>query len=317
MTTINIALVVETRQVPPMIIKEVAAAVQRQITRDFAPIWRVNATVDAFVSLRDVPPGYWPVVVRDDLPGADVIGIHLDDRGQPFALVEYSRTWSLTVSHEILEMIVDPWGNRLTPGGSPLAGQGMVELLVEVCDPSGDVEHSYTVNGYLVSDFVTPSYYEPLAVPGERYSFTGAITRPRDIATGGYLSWREPTTNDWWSWAWIGGPRPQFLRLGPVTDPSKPLRQQIDAFSINMQLFTGAPPHHPKVVAAEQRLASSRAASRSDAGRLEAQIRRIITSSGTQDPPPPPPQVEGVPGEQGHTNRVRPRDDADEGQDSE
>ena len=185
MTTINVALVVETPRVPPTTIKEVAAAVQRQITRDFAPVWSVNATVDPFISLRDVPPGYWPVVVRDDLPGMDVIGIHLDDKGQPFALVKYSRTWSLTVSHEVLEMIVDPWGNRLTPGGSPLPGQGLVELLVEVCDPSGDVEHAYTVNGHLVSDFVMPSYYEPLAVPGARYSFTGAITRPRDIATGG------------------------------------------------------------------------------------------------------------------------------------
>jgi hypothetical protein len=223
----------------------------------------------------------------------DVIGIHLDDKGQPFALVKYNRTWSLTVSHEILEMIADPWGNRLTPGGSPLAGQGMVELLVEVCDPSGDVEHSYTVNGYLVSDFVLPSYYEPLSVPGERYSFTGAITRPRDIATGGYLSWREPTTAEWWSWAWMGGPRPQFVRLGRIADPSKPLRQQIDARSINTQLFTGAPADHPKVLAAEQRLESSRAASRSDARRLDARILSLIGASGGQDPPPSPDENEG------------------------
>ena len=301
-----------------MTIKEVAAAVQRQITRDFAPIWRIDATVNAFVSLRDVPPGYWPVVVRDDLPGTDVIGIHLDDKGQPFALVEHNPTWSLTVSHEILEMIVDPWGNRLIPGGSPRPGQGMVELLVEVCDPSGDVNHAYTVNGYLVSDFVMPSYYEPLAIPGERYSFTGAITRPRDIAPGGYLSWREPATNEWWSWVWITGPRPQFRRLGRISDPSKPT---CGSRSMRCRSTRSSSrerrPTIPRWWRREQRLASSRAASESDAGRLEAQILRIITSSGTQDPPPPPPQVEGVPGEQGHTNRVRPRDDADEGQDSE
>jgi hypothetical protein len=283
MPILNVALVVETPRVRPMVIKEVAAAVQRQITRDFLPVWGVEATIDPFISMQDVPPGYWPVIVRDDFPGIDIIGIHLDERGQPFALVQYSPTWSLTVSHEVLEMIVDPWGNRLIPGGSPRPGQGMVELLVEVCDPPADIENAYTVNGYLVSDFVTPSYYEPLAVASARYSFTGAITRPRDIARGGYLSWREPSTNEWWAWEWVTGPTQRFRNLG-LLSAGVPLRQQVDAVSINRQLYEGAPADHPKVIAAEQRLASSRAASQADAGRLQAQIGRIVQSSRT--PPP-------------------------------
>lgn len=289
MPLINLALVVETARIPRTAIKEVAAAVQRQISRDFAPVWDVNATVDPFISLGDVPPGYWPILVRDDFPGMNIIGIHLDDKGQPFALVRHNPTWSLTVSHEALEMISDPWGNRLVPGGSPKPGQGLVELLVEVCDPPGGVAHAYTVNGYLVSDFVTPAYYEPVAVAGGRYSFTGAIGRPRDIVGGGYLAWREPTTDEWWSWDWVNRPRPVFRSLGRLSDPTKPLRQQVDENSINTELFTGAPASHPAVLAAAERLASTRAASRADALRLQRLIERLVaaeTRPPSTDPPP-------------------------------
>jgi hypothetical protein len=292
---INLALVVETRRVQRSAIKEVAAALQRQISRDFAPVWNVDATVDPFISLDDVPPGYWPIIVRDDLPGVDIIGIHLDDKGQPFALVQYSNTWSLVASHEALEMLADPWGNRLVPGGSPRPGQGLVEILVEVCDPPSDVAHAYTVNGHLVSDFVTPDYYEPVAVPGARYSFTSAVTRPRQIARGGYLSWREPTTDEWWWWEWVTSAEPRFRRLGRLADPTKPLREQVDMFGLTTQLYTGAPPDHPVVRAAEQRLASTRAAAQADALRLRRRITRLTggppPSSG--EPPGEPPRRDG------------------------
>lgn len=33
----------------------VAAALQKQVTRDFGPIWEIDATVDAFERLEDVP----------------------------------------------------------------------------------------------------------------------------------------------------------------------------------------------------------------------------------------------------------------------
>ena len=122
-----------------------------------APIWGVYATIDAFASLEHVPPGYWPILVGDYFPGIEPVGLHLDRSGQPFALVEASRSWSLTASHEVIEMVIDPWGNRTVPGGSPMAGQGLVEIMVEVCDPPGGSQWAYTVNGYLMSDFVTPT----------------------------------------------------------------------------------------------------------------------------------------------------------------
>ena len=115
MLTKYIALVAETKKITPSQITKVAAALQKQVTRDFDPRWQTQSSVSAFVSLDDVPSDYWSVMIQDDIP-YDAAGIHLDKDGQPFALVSYSDDWSLTSSHEVLEMIADPFGNRVVAG---------------------------------------------------------------------------------------------------------------------------------------------------------------------------------------------------------
>src|SRR4051812_7111047 len=96
----QVALVSEVESVSPDWLTRVAGALQKQVTRDFGPIWNVQGTVDAFASLEDVPLGYWPLIVVQDV--ADAAGFHTDQNGQPMALIEYGRSWSLTASHECL-----------------------------------------------------------------------------------------------------------------------------------------------------------------------------------------------------------------------
>src|SRR5262245_23026521 len=204
-----------------------SAALQKQVARDLKPIWDVEATVDPFHRLEDVPLGYWPVIIETDI-GFDALGIHLDKDGQPFALVNFTEGWQLTTSHEVLEMLVDPFGNRLIAGDSPKEDQGRVEFLVEVCDPSEAVEFGYTVNGITVSDFYTPAYFDPTRAEGVRYSFTGAITEPRLVLRGGYLSWHEPVSDHWWQLVFFGS-EPQFRDLGKLTQrKNESLRSMID-----------------------------------------------------------------------------------------
>ena len=223
----HIALVSQTKKVPADALMRGAAALQKQVVRDFGPIWEVKATVDAFGKLKDVPLGYWPVMIRDDIGFAGAAGIHLDKGGQPYALVQYSPDWVLTSSHEILEMLADPFGNRIVAGSSPKSGQGRVEFLVEVSDPSEAAEFGYTVNGLLVSDFYTQKYFDPLANSGTRYSFTGAIKKPRQILRGGYLSWHLPISDHWWQGRWFSGSKVSFVDLGKFTG-SMSLRSWID-----------------------------------------------------------------------------------------
>jgi hypothetical protein len=90
----HVAVVSEVANTSFSELAKVAAAVQKQVIRDFAPLWEMQATVDAFAKLEDVPIGYWPVIVQADI-GYNAAGIHL----------EYSSGWSLTVSHEVLEML--------------------------------------------------------------------------------------------------------------------------------------------------------------------------------------------------------------------
>ncbi|HYT26720.1 MAG TPA: hypothetical protein VEP73_09595 [Actinomycetota bacterium] len=225
----ELALVADTNQVTCPQLNQVAAALQKQAIRDFRPLWRVTATVDGFERLEDVPVGYWPIIVRDDIDMPGAAGVHLDQNGQPFALVQYSDSWSLTASHEMLEMLVDPWGNRLVAGQSQKPDQGRVEFLVEIADPSEDAQFGYTVNGLLVSDFLTPHFYDPVAVAGVRYSFGGHIPGPRQIVQGGYISWHDPVSDHWWQQTWFGGPAPTFRDLGKLTARAGSLRSAIDA----------------------------------------------------------------------------------------
>ena len=207
-------------RIPQADVQKVSAALQKQASRDLAPIWEIFATVNSFDKLEDVPTGYWPIIVRDDIntPGAG--GIHEDKNGQPFALVQAGIQASTNrlspASHEAMEMLVDPFGNRLVAGNSPKAGQGRVSFLVEVCDPSEASDYAYSSNGVLVSDFYTPHYFDPVEAPGVRYSYTGAITEPREALKGGYLSWEDPVSGNWWQQTWFDTPKATFRNIGPI-----------------------------------------------------------------------------------------------------
>lgn len=180
---------------------KVAAALSKQVARDFGPIWNVEATVDAYASLDDVPIDYWPIILVSEIQ--DAAGYHMDKSGQPYALVETSGNWPLTASHECLEMLADPFGSRVRAGN--LLDQaiacglkpGRVRYLVEVCDPAEAAQFAYQVNGILVSDFYTPRFFDPVKAPGVLYSFTGAISAPRTVLPEGYITWQDMKTKHW------------------------------------------------------------------------------------------------------------------------
>jgi hypothetical protein len=153
MLTHHIALVSQTSRITTPEIRQVTAALQKQATRDLGPAWGIRASLAAFGSIREVPAGHWPIIVQDDIrePGAE--GYHTDRNHQPYALVRYSATWALTASHELCEMLVDPYGNRMAPAASILKGQGPVNYIVEVCDPCESSQYAYEVDGIPLSDF--------------------------------------------------------------------------------------------------------------------------------------------------------------------
>jgi hypothetical protein len=174
----------------------VAAALQIQVIRDFAPVWRRRAIVRAFQSLDTVPVNYWPMIVKEGI-GYKGQGIHLDKDGSPFSLVSYNDSWSLTASHECLEMLADPLGKRSRTAKSVKPGQGMVRYLVEVCDPCEADEFGYVIEGVEVSDFYYPTYFATDGQGEAQFSHSGAIAEPLEVLNGGYLSWQDIETRSW------------------------------------------------------------------------------------------------------------------------
>ena len=66
--TDHVALVSLTNDIPSkeLMVLQAAAAIQKQMTRDFSPYWGLAATVDAFDDLVTVPSDYYPVVLFGD-----------------------------------------------------------------------------------------------------------------------------------------------------------------------------------------------------------------------------------------------------------
>jgi hypothetical protein len=273
----QVALVAETTAVTASRLNRVAAALQKQASRDFGPIWEVQATVDAFDTLEDVPIGYWPIIVMDDIHLSGAAGVHQDENGQPFALVQFSNSWSLTASHECLEMLADPFGNRLIAGQSLKPGQGRVEYLVEVCDPPEDSQYAYTVNNILVSDFITPHFYDPVASTGVRYSYTGAITVPRQILDGGYISWHDPVGNHWWQLTNFSG-NIQISDLGVLARRQGSLREHINQLTPNT-LERGLDAEDPILLATQATKEAAKESTGSRAKFWRGQIQELTTAT--------------------------------------
>jgi hypothetical protein len=232
--TANVALVSETPVVDPSQVSIVAAALNKQATRDFGPFWDVDATVSAFDKLEDVPVDYWPVIIRDDINQPGAAGYHTDDNGQPFSLVQADDSWTLTSSHEVLEMLADPFGNRTIAGSpppnapDPISGFDRVVYLVEVCDPCESDQFAYTANGVTVSDFITAHYYDPKDSSGAQYSFGGNIEAPHMVLEGGYVSFGNPVDSHWYQIIVVNG-QTQVRDLGVIQSTNgRSLRELVD-----------------------------------------------------------------------------------------
>lgn len=195
---VHVALVDASGTIEASTLAEVAGALNEQVQSDIAPAWKVAATVGAYPT---APRGTWRIELQETIEVEGAAGFHSDERGQPFAQVALSDgNWTVTASHELVEMLIDPFGSRLH-GAKALSGwegsSARVKYLMEPADPCERVE--YEVGGVPMSDFVLPSFYRS-APRGSlaAYSHTGAVTEPLQILDGGYISFIDPADEAIW-----------------------------------------------------------------------------------------------------------------------
>jgi hypothetical protein len=238
MSVNQLGLVDMTGQIDVDLVHSAAIALNLQVTRDLPQFWPVSATVTYLPNPDKIPAGIWPVQLVKTLP-PDEGGFHSDKHKQPYAKVIASKadpSWTIDASHEILEMLVDPYGNRMQSSvaieivrGKIQDGTGQYGYLVEACDPCEDNSYAYTINGVAVSDFITPHFYDPMVTSGTRYSFTGAIKGPRQILPGGYISWVNTAMDEWQQLMYVDPSKPPTIQNIGKADTSKSLREWIDS----------------------------------------------------------------------------------------
>jgi len=180
-------------------IHAVMPAFQVQMSRDFASCWGMDATLQIVDKKDTLPKAWWMLGVFDDSDQAGVLGYHdLTISGQPIGKVfartsvRYAGNWSVPFSHEMLEMRGDSEINLCC-----FDADGKRLYAREVGDP---VESQiYEINGVLVSDFVRPTWFEPLYVPSasESLAFRSVVTRPFQLLPGGYASYYDLSGGGW------------------------------------------------------------------------------------------------------------------------
>jgi hypothetical protein len=162
-------------------------ALQRQVTVDFRAHWDADCQLEFLAKDQPLPEGWWQISVTDNPDQAGALGYHeLTSRGTPLGKVfagldlQSGASWTVTLSHELLEMLADPWINWCVQGTD-----GKVYALA-VCDAVEAARLGSEIDGVLVSDFITPSWLEP--THADRVDFKRRIAKSLEVASGGYIS---------------------------------------------------------------------------------------------------------------------------------
>lgn len=199
MTSRKIALIDTTGSISQSQLFQVAKAVELQVQRDFSSVWDITAEITVQSNNSPIEADVWPVFIQSELDVKGVYGYHwIDDvTNKPFARILYRDNYTLTVSHEILEMLVNPYLTRYQVTDISTDIPGDEKFLLEVVGPVQDVLFGYYINNILVSNFMYPSYFDLIAISGKKYDHLGLIKKPKSILSGGYISFID-NLGQWW-----------------------------------------------------------------------------------------------------------------------
>ena len=187
-------------------------AVNRQISEDFARYWGFGGELrlegKTGRKRRSVDPadmrGDAILYLLNEVRVSKTDGFH-DKwfRGIPYSVVyrELSdllkEAWTVTLSHEALELIGDAEANLLVQGPHPRHPSRKVYHWFEMCDAVQN--ESYAIDGIGVSNFVLPLYFTSSAERGGRNDFLGTRAQGRSLRSfgvnpGGYIGYFDPKT---------------------------------------------------------------------------------------------------------------------------
>lgn len=161
-----------------------------QVREEFSREWeRVPPTIE-FSGDGSVDPNAYHVAILDTADQAGAFGYHdNDEQGKPRAFVFAKTTRdageepSVTLSHEILELVLDPSCTLWTQ-----TSDGNMRAL-EACDAVQSASYAKRVGDtdVLVSDFLCPNYFSMTPIAGLPFDYLGKLDGPAPARlSGGY-----------------------------------------------------------------------------------------------------------------------------------
>jgi hypothetical protein len=203
-STIQISVINESTVLADADVVPAVAALQKQVTNDFRPVWGTDAEL-TIVPKGDQPAaGNWWLVLLDDSDQANALGYHdLTTEGLPIGKVfaasdlKTGTSWTVTASHELLEMLGDPNINLtvFVQNGDTVG----VLYAYEICDACEDDSLGYQVDNILLSDFVYPTWFESFRTEGStQFDRMNKIQTPFQLLVNGYIGTFNVTAGSGW-----------------------------------------------------------------------------------------------------------------------
>ncbi|MEE8584891.1 MAG: S8/S53 family peptidase, partial [Acidobacteriota bacterium] len=192
-------------------LQRVIRAVNRQIEEDVRPYWSRSATLRLEGALDDGPDPENPrnlrgqaiIYVCECVDQENYLGYHnLNQSGIPFGFVfldlcdKLKEEWSVTLSHEALELLMDPEVNLLVKGPHPQDPNREVFHWYELCDAVQ--RERYQIDGVWVCNFLLPLYFTGSEEEGGRNDFLstcnpdGSHLPSFGVNPGGYIGFYDP-----------------------------------------------------------------------------------------------------------------------------
>lgn len=185
----SIAIVNRTSKKESNDVARCARSIDWQVRMNLAPAWGFYASIFHATDDSVLPPSTWRVYLYDepqDLAGAGRLGYHRFDGPLPTPVGHVfvgpseraDEPWTGVVSHEIIEMLGDPWVNLEVRRGVELWPR-------ELCDAvQGHYYRTPLIEGVEVADFLLPEYF--IEGANGPYDYLGRLSAPFSIAPTGY-----------------------------------------------------------------------------------------------------------------------------------
>lgn len=173
-------------------VSKAVAALQIQLDRDWQPAWGTTATLTYYSKTQPVPLTSWVIYVMDTSDISGALGYHDETTAsRPYGkifvkdAIKYGYNWTVTLSHELLEMMADPFVN-LTVFRQTSATGGRL-YAYESCDAVENDRYGYRINNILVSDFQYPAWFDATPRAGSKFDHMAHCTTSYQILPGGYM----------------------------------------------------------------------------------------------------------------------------------